>query len=87
MADTKLKQKLRKALVDAYFKRGGDLVDVSDGPEDSIHVVVVSRQFDGKRMKEKDDLIWSILVKKLSPVEWGKVSLSVGASPEEIKAI
>jgi hypothetical protein len=37
-------------------------------------------------MKEKNDLIWSVLVKKLLPEEWGKVSLSVGTSPEEIKA-
>ena len=58
----------------------------SDGPDDSIHVVIVSRKFDGRRMKEKNDLIWSVLVQNLSPEEWGKVSLSVGASPEEIKA-
>ncbi len=45
-----------------------------------------SRKFDGRRMKEKNDLIWSVLVAKLAPEEWGKVSLSVGASPEEIKA-
>jgi hypothetical protein len=37
-------------------------------------------------MKEKNDLIWSVLVEKLRPEEWGKVSLSVGTSPEEIKA-
>ena len=86
MADVQLKQKVRDALRGAYFKDADDLVDVSDGPEDSIHVVVVSRKFDGRRMKEKDDLIWSVLTQKLIPEEWGKVSLSVGASPEEIKA-
>jgi stress-induced morphogen len=86
MADSRLKQKIRDALKDAYFKDTDDLVDVSDGPDDSVHVVIVSRKFDGRRMKEKNDLIWSVLVKKLSPEEWGKVSLSVGASPEEIKA-
>ena len=37
-------------------------------------------------MKQKNDLIWSLLVQHLSREEWGKVSLSVGASPEEIKA-
>lgn len=37
-------------------------------------------------MKEKNDLIWSVLVQKMAREEWGKVSLSVGASPEEIKA-
>ncbi len=62
------------------------MVDVSDGADDNIYVVIVSRKFDGRRIKEKNDLIWSVLVQSLQPEEWGKVSLSVGASPEEIKA-
>jgi stress-induced morphogen len=86
MAEAQLKSKIHDELKNAYFKDVGDLVDVSDGPDDSIHIVIVSRKFDGQRMKEKNDLIWSILVKGLRPEEWGKVSLSIGASPEEIKA-
>lgn len=86
MADAQLKQKVHDALKRAYFQAPEDLVDVSDGPDDAIHLVIISRKFDGRRMKEKNDLIWSILVKELRPEEWGKVSLSVGASPEEIKA-
>jgi stress-induced morphogen len=86
MADSQLKQKIHAVLKGSHFKDPDDLVDVSDGPDDSIHVVIVSRKFDGHRMKEKNDLIWSILVKNLQPDEWGKVSLSVGTSPEEIKA-
>jgi len=50
-------------------------------------VVIVSRKFDGRRMKEKNNLIWSILVQNLTPEDWGKVSLSVGTSPEELKAM
>jgi len=87
MADVQLKQKIHDSLKDAYFNAPDDMVDVSDGPADNIHVVVVSRKFDGSRMKEKDDLIWSVLVKKLRKKEWGKISLLVGASPEEVKAI
>jgi hypothetical protein len=86
MADSHLKQKIHDVVKKGYFKDPDDLVDVSDGPDDSIHVVIVSRKFDGRRMKEKNDLIWSVLVNKLSQEEWGKVSLSVGTSPEEIKA-
>src|SRR5205814_2301728 len=86
VADNQLKQKIHDVLKEAYFKDPDDLVDVSDGSDDSIHIVIVSRKFDGHRMKEKNDLIWSLLVKNLHPDEWGKVSLSVGASPEEIKA-
>ena len=86
MADAQFKQKIHDVLKAAHFKDVDDLVDVSDGPDDSIHVVIVSRKFDGRRMKDKNDLIWSVLVKNLHPEEWGKVSLSVGTSPEEIKA-
>lgn len=86
MADGQLKQKIHDALKNAYFKDATDLVDVSDGPDDDIHIVIVSRKFDGRRTKEKNDLIWSILVQHLAPEEWGKVSLSIGTSPEEIKA-
>jgi len=35
---------------------------------------------------QKNDLIWSVLVERLAPEEWGKVTLSIGTSPEEIKA-
>lgn len=86
MADVLLKKKIHDSLKRVYFKDPDDAVDVSDGPEDSIHVVIVSRKFDGLRMKEKNDLIWSHLLEQLKPDEWGRVSLSVGASPEEIKA-
>ncbi len=86
MADGTLKRKIYDVLKQAYFKDPDDLVDVSDGSGDNVHVVVVSRKFDGLRMREKHDLIWSVLAHNLQPVEWGKISLSVGASPEEIKA-
>lgn len=86
MNKTDLKQKIHHVLKNGYFHDAEDLVDISDGPEDSIHVVIVSRKFDGHRMKEKHDLIWSELSQNLTPEEWGKVSLSIGVSPEEIKA-
>lgn len=86
MTDAQLKEKIHDVLKDGYFQDADDLVDISDGPDDSIHVVIVSRKFDGRRMKEKNDLIWSELTQKLAPGEWGRVSLSIGVSPEEIKA-
>jgi stress-induced morphogen len=86
MADAQLKKKIRDVLKGAYFSDADDLVDVSDGIDDDIDLVIVSRKFDGKRMKEKNDLIWSVLTQNLAPEEWGKISLSIGASPEEIKA-
>ena len=86
MADQQLKRRIHDVLKDGYFNDIDDSVDISDGPDDSIHVVIVSRKFDGRRMKEKNDLIWSELTEYLLPEQWGLVSLSIGVSPEEIKA-
>ena len=86
MSDTSLKTKIESVLKRGYFKDPNDLVDVSDGNDDDIHIVIVSRKFEGRRLKEKNDLIWSELLKELPPEEWGMVTLSIGVSPEEIKA-
>jgi len=86
MADASLKQKIEDALKDGYFNAPKDLVDVSDGLDGNVHVVVVSRKFDGRRVREKHDLIWAELVGRLTPEEWGMITLSIGVSPEEIKA-
>ena len=87
MADEKLKKKIHDVLKEGYFSDLTDFVDVSNGFDNLIHIVVISRKFDGRNMKEKEDLIWSELFQNLSPGEWGKVSLSIGASPDEIKAL
>ncbi|ETW95748.1 MAG: hypothetical protein ETSY1_29360 [Candidatus Entotheonella factor] len=86
MTDEHVKKKVYNALKKGYFSDPDDAVDISDGPEDSIHLVIFSRKFNGRSMKEKHDLIWSELKQKLDVDTWGKVSLSIGASPEEIKA-
>ena len=86
MADAQLKKKVYTVLRKGYFSAPDDAVDVSDGPEDSIHLVIFSRKFDRRSLKEKHDLIWSELMQKLDTEEWNKISLSIGASPEEIKA-
>jgi len=86
MAGEALKQKIYDTLKSVYFQSANDLVDVSDGPGDSVHLVIVSRKFDGRRMKDKHDLIWSLLLQHLDEEEWNKISLSVGASPDEVKS-
>jgi stress-induced morphogen len=86
MATAALKKKIAAVLRNGYFKDPSDFVDVSDGADDDVHIVIVSRKFDGKRTTEKRDLIWSELMEHLKPIEWSKISLSIGKSPEEIKA-
>lgn len=86
MANQLLKQKIYQVLKTHPFNGPDDAVDVSDGPADSIHVVVVSRKFDGKRLKEKNQMIWNQFIEHLATEEWGKITLSIATSPEEIKA-
>jgi stress-induced morphogen len=89
MASDTLKQHIKDALVRLYFHDEDDAVYVmdTDEPGDSVHVVIVSPKFRGKRLAEKTDLILSQLTQELPPEEWGRVTLSVGVAPEEIKAL
>lgn len=87
MAEQAVKDHIRDSLRNAYFNKLDDLVDVSDGDGDNIHIVVVSRQLGGKRAKEKTDLLWSILTQNLPPEQWGKITLVTATTPEELKAL
>ena len=69
-----------------YFNGRDDLVDVTEGGEDDVHVVVVSRKLAGLSYDEKHDLVWDELMRHLTVEEWGRVSLTIARSPEEIKA-
>jgi stress-induced morphogen len=84
-----LKQRIKDVLVRLHFHDPDDAVYVmdTDEPGDSIHIVVVSPKFRGKRLAEKTDLILSPLTQELPPQEWGRVTLSVGVAPEEIKVL
>lgn len=63
-----------------------DTVDVSDGYQNNIHVMVVSRKFDLLSEKDKQDLMWRIIDQTdLSPEEKGLISLAYPISPNEIK--
>ena len=85
MACKKLKHKIHSLLKLGYFSGVKDFVDVSDGAGDLIHVVVVSRKFNGHTMKGRGDIIWDELLKHLSDEEWGHVSLLIGATPEDVQ--
>ncbi len=85
MACETLKQKIHALLKTGYFSDTKDFVDVSDGAGDFIHVVVVSRKFNGHSMIDRGDIIWDELLKHLSDEEWGHVSLLIGTTPEDVQ--
>ncbi|MGI8979653.1 MAG: hypothetical protein ACR2FY_10530 [Pirellulaceae bacterium] len=83
--DDEVRQQIHDMLKNVYFGDPDDMVDVSPGDGDCIHVVVVSRKFDRKRLKEKNELLWDLFEEHLPKKVWSRISLSVAKSPEEIK--
>jgi acid stress-induced BolA-like protein IbaG/YrbA len=82
-ADPALKKKIEDILRKEF---PGETVDVSDGYNDNIHVVVVSRKFDGMREKEKQELLWKPIDEgNLTDSEKVKISLILPYSPGDLK--
>lgn len=84
-----LKDKIEAVLRGGTFNSPKVLVDVSDGDDDVIHdlhLVIVSRKFDGLAPEEKRDLIWENLRSQLKRKEWGQVTLVAGHSSDELKS-
>ena len=85
MACEMLKRKIYDALKGDYFGDEDDFVDVSDGYDELVHVVVVSRKFEGYSMMKRGDIIGEELLKHFPDGEWGDVSLTIGRPPEEVR--
>lgn len=78
---------IKTALVDAFRKDfPNDTVDVSDGYQDNIHLLVVSRKFDDMDEAQKQDMLWSIIDRSpLTEEEKQLISLVLPLSPAQIK--
>ena len=87
MACETFKREIYNVLKEGYFGDKNDFVDVSDGYDDLVHVVVVSRKFnwgqhdDKKRRHHRA----RTFIKHFPDGEWGYVSLTVGRLPEEVR--
>ena len=80
------KNELKRAIAEAFRADfPTDTVDVSDGYQDLIHVLVVSRRFDEMSDREKQALMERILKRALRNDEVGRVSLMLPLSPADIK--
>jgi hypothetical protein len=70
----------------AQFPGEGNYVDVSDGYDDLIHVLVVSRIFDGMTEPARQDLVWEALEQApLTRDQKRLVSLVVPLTPDQVK--
>ena len=81
------RDEIKKILRGAFRERfPHDTVDISDGYKENIHVMVVSREFDEMRERDKQELMWEIIDgTDLAEDEKTLVSLVYPVSPAEIK--
>ena len=81
------RDEIKTVLENAFRKKfPTDTVDLSDGYQDNIHVLVVSRSFDGISEKDKQDILWSVIdTTDLSDAEKVLISLVYPVSPSEVK--
>jgi len=78
---------IKTVLEDAFRKEfPKDTVDLSDGYQNNIHVLVVSRRFDGMSEKDKQDVLWGVIdATDLTAAEKVLISLVHPVSPAEVK--
>jgi hypothetical protein len=78
-----------KRILENAFRREfpNDTVDISDGYQNNIHILVVSRRFDTiSSEQEKQDLLWGIIDKTdLTGAEKLLISLVLPVSPALLK--
>lgn len=77
-----------KSLLETALRREfpQDTVDISDGYKGNVHVMVVSRKFDGKSDYERTGWLREIIERAgLSKSQLGSISLLLALSPGEIK--
>lgn len=81
------REELKRVVAEALRKEfPTDTVDVSDGYRDNLHVLVVSRKFDGMSERQKQDMLRSLLkAGVLDKSEQNLVSLLLPYSPAELK--
>ncbi len=81
-----LKLSIQMALQRSQFFATNSCVDVSDGFEGSIHIVVVSLKFDGMSERVRQGLVSKALeAAKLTPSEQDLITLVFCVSPRELK--
>ncbi|HNQ24565.1 MAG TPA: hypothetical protein PKK06_15895 [Phycisphaerae bacterium] len=63
-----------------------DTVDISDGYQSNIHVLVVSRAFDALEEQQKQEYLWKLIdATNLSEEEKQLISLVLPLSPDDVK--
>ena len=76
-----LKPKVEQALREQFPH---DTIELTEGYKGRVHVLVVSRQLNGKTEGEKQDYLWEVLRAELGE-EAQAVSLVIGYGTDELR--
>ena len=81
------REEVKRLLAQAFRQKfPNDTVDVSDGYQDNIHVLVVSRSFDSLTEKQKQEMLWNVIDSTdLTDTEKQLISLVYPVSVAELK--
>lgn len=83
-----LRRKVARLLRETLYGDPEDSVHVCKGElPQNIHVLIVSPKFEGALRQSQEDAIWSLLFEKLTPQEWGHITLTRGISPHEMNGM
>ena len=87
VADMRTRDQVKSVIERAFRERfPTDTVDISDGYQGNIHLLVVSRQFDDLSEPDKQDFMWQVIDgTDLTDDEKALISLVMPLSPSEIK--
>lgn len=80
-ADEALRDRVRRAYQDAFPDA---YVDVSDGYQGRLHVILVSREFDDMPERERQSILHGIARETMGD-EAQRLSLLLAYSPDELK--
>jgi stress-induced morphogen len=78
-----LKNKIESALRSEF---PSDTIDVTDGYKGNVHILVVSRRFDGMNESAREQFLEEVIADSgVTAAQRGKISLLLAMSPGEIK--
>lgn len=77
-----LKKRIEKRLRED-FNKNNDIVTISVSPLRRIHIVVVSKQFAGLDLEERDEKVWPVLETNLKPDQLQRIAMCMLLTPQE----
>ena len=76
-----------KRILKKEFGDKQDQIIVRNGFEEILHLYIISKKFKKVPTTDRGDLIWSLLFSELQDEEWGRITLVMGLTPNELDKV